>query len=311
MYDVRLLQVLREIALRGSFSAAAEALNYTQPAVSQQIARLERQAGVTLVDRTSRGIRLTAAGQVLLRRTERVLAELQAAEDELGELAAQARGRLRVAAFSTAAGTIVPEAVAAFRELRPAVEIELHLFDPPDSLPMLARGEIDIALCEIRGFSRDVSLNGLTVEHLFDDPLFVSLPGGHPLATRESVALGELCDEDWILVTPGGACEDTNIVMRACREAGFEPRGAYFSHDYFAIQGLVASGMGVALVPALALVTPRLDVAVRPVAGRVPLRGIAAAFAGEPTGAAATMLECLRQASAAYQRPEPLQKLTA
>ena len=187
MYDVRLLQVLREIALRGSFSAAAEALNYTQPAVSQQIARLERQTGVTLVDRTSRGIRLTAAGQVLLRRTERVLAELQAAEDELGELAAEARGRLRVAAFSTAAGTIVPEAVALFREQRPAVEVELHLLDPPVSLPMLQRGELEVALTEIRGFSQEVSLDGLTVQHLFDDPLHVSLPGGHPLATRDSV----------------------------------------------------------------------------------------------------------------------------
>src|SRR3954468_1492206 len=115
MYDVRLLQVLREIARRGSFSAAAEALNYTQPAVSQQVARLERQTGVTLVDRTSRGIRLTTAGQALLRRTERVLAELQAAEDELGEIAAEARGRLRVAGFSTAAGPIVPGAGAGVR----------------------------------------------------------------------------------------------------------------------------------------------------------------------------------------------------
>jgi DNA-binding transcriptional LysR family regulator len=306
MYDVRLLQVLREIARRGSFSAAAEALNYTQPAVSQQIARLERQAGVTLVDRTSRGIRLTAAGQALLRRTERVLAELQAAEDELGEIAAEARGRLRVAAFSTAAGTIVPDAVAAFRELRPAVEVDLRLLDPPDSLPLLASGELEVALCEEHGFSADVDIEGLTIEHLFDDPLLVSLPGGHPLATRPAVALGDLCDEDWILVTPGGMCADTNIVLRACRECGFEPRGAYFTSDYFAIQGLVASGMGVALIPALALVTPRSDVAVRPVAGTAPMRGIAAAFVGEPVGAAATMLDCLRDASVPYRRAEAL-----
>src|SRR4051794_18042274 len=135
MYDVRLLQVLREIARRGSFSAAAEALNYTQPAVSQQVARLERQTGVTLVDRTPRGIRLTAAGEALLRRTERVLAELQAAEDELGEIAAEARGRLRVAAFSTAAGTIVPEAGAALPGLRPAGEGGLQLLGPPGPPP--------------------------------------------------------------------------------------------------------------------------------------------------------------------------------
>jgi DNA-binding transcriptional LysR family regulator len=304
MYDVRLLQVLREIALRGSFSAAAEALNYTQPAVSQQVARLERQTGVTLVDRTSRGIRITAAGQALLRRTETVLAELQAAEAELGEIASEARGRLRVAAFSTAAGTIVPEAVSAFRQLRPAVEVELLLLDPPDSVPLLARGELEVALCEEHGFSGDVSTAGVTVEHLFDDPLYVSLPGGHPLATQQTVALGDLCDEDWILVTPGGVCADTNIILQACREVGFEPRGAYFSSDYFAIQGLVASGMGVALIPGLALVTQRPDVAVRPVHGRAPQRGIAAAFCGAPVGAAATMLDCLREASLPYRDAE-------
>src|SRR5215217_1655750 len=119
MHDLRLLSVLREVALRGSFSAAAEALDYTQPAVSQQIARLEKQ-----VAREPRGIRLTPGGEVLVRHTERILAQVAAAEAELGDIAEHARGRLRMGAFATASGTIVPRAVAAFRRLRPAVEVE-------------------------------------------------------------------------------------------------------------------------------------------------------------------------------------------
>src|ERR671922_2167162 len=291
MDDLRLLKVLREVALRGSFSAAADALSYSQPAVSQQIARLEAQTGVKRIERQPKGIRLTPAGEALVRHTESILSQLAHAQAELTEIASSARGKLRLASFTTAAGTIVPRAVKDFRRLRPGVHVDLQLMPPPQSIPALRRGEFELVITEEGGFEAEPDLAGLGVERLMDDVLYASLPADHPLVTRRAIALTDLCDEDWMLVGLRGTCADSNIVLRACREAGFEPRGAYFSHDYFAIQGLVASGMGVALVPALALVTPRLDVAVRPVAGRVPLRGIAAAFAGEPTGAAATMLE--------------------
>jgi DNA-binding transcriptional LysR family regulator len=301
MQDLRLLTVLREVALRGSFSAAAESLSYTQPAVSQQIARLEHQVGVKLIERDPRGIRLTPAGEVLVRHTERILAQLSEAEAELGEVAAQARGRLRIAAFATAAGTIVPRAIAAFRHLRPAVHVELDLVDPPDAIPALRRGEFEIAVTEEFGFAGEADLAGLVVEHLMDDPLWVSLPVKHPLATRRAIDLTELRDEEWMLVGLRGTCADSNIVLRACADAGFEPRVHQISDDYFAIQGLVASGMGVALVPGLALASTRDDVAVRPVSGRPPRRRIAAVTTGEASGGAiATMLECLREAAAAY-----------
>src|SRR5215218_5406276 len=278
MHDLRLLSVLREVALRGSFSAAAEALDYTQPAVSQQIARLERQVGVKLIEREPRGIRLTAAGDVLVRHTERILAQIAAAEAELGEVAEQARGRMRVAAFATAAGTLVPRAVAAFR-----------------------RGDLEIALTEEGGFAGDTDTSGLDVEHLLDDHMWVSLPGDHPLATRRAIELADLRDEDWMLACLSGTCADSNVVLRACREAGFQPRIAYTSDDYFAIQGLVASGMGVALIPGLGLASTRDDVAVRPVRGRPPHRRVAAVTSAETTGGAvATMLECLRDAGSVY-----------
>ena len=271
MQDLRLLNVLREVALRGSFSAAAEALSFTQPAVSQQIARLELHVGVKLIDRDPGGIRLTAAGEVLVRHTERILAQLAEAESELGEVAAQARGRLRIGAFATAAGTVVPRAVAAFRRLRPAVDVELLLLDPPDSIAAVRRGDLEIAVTEEGGFSGDTDLTGLALEHLMDDTLWIALPSDHPLATRRAIDLADLRDEDWMLVGLSGTCADSNIVLRACRDAGFQPRIAYVSDDYFAIQGLVASGMGVALVPGLALASLREDVAVRPVRGRPPV----------------------------------------
>ena len=302
MHDLRLLTVLREVALRGSFSAAAEALAYTQPAVSQQIARLEKQVGVKLIEREPRGIRLTPAGEVLVRHTERVMAQLAAADEELQEVATMARGRLRIGSFATAAGTIVPRAVAAFRHLRPAIEVDISLLEPEESVPAVRRGDIEIAITEEGGFSGDTDTTGLEVEHLLDDHMWVSLPADHPLATRHAIELSELRDEDWMFACLTGTCADSNVVLRACQDAGFQPRIAYQSDDYFAIQGLVASGMGVALIPGLGLASTRDDVAVRPVKGRPPYRRVAAITAAGATtgGAIPTMLECLRDAGAVY-----------
>jgi DNA-binding transcriptional LysR family regulator len=301
MHDLRLLNVLREVALRGSFSAAAESLAYTQPAISQQIARLEKHVGVKLIEREPRGVRLTPAGEVLVRHTERVMAQLAAADEELQDVAAQARGRLRIGSFATAAGTIVPRAVAAFRPLRPAIEVEISLLDPHESIPAVRRGDLEIAITEEGGFESEVDTGGLQIEHLLDDHMWVSLPADHPLATRPTVDLIDLRDEDWMFACLSGTCADSNVVLRACRDAGFQPRIAYQSDDYFAIQGLVASGMGVALIPGLGLASTRDDVAVRPVKGRPPHRRVAAVTASEPTGGAIpTMLECLRDAGALY-----------
>jgi DNA-binding transcriptional LysR family regulator len=311
MDDLRLLKVLREVALRGSFSAAADALSYSQPAVSQQIARLEAQAGVKLIERQPKGIRLTPAGEALVRHTERILGQLAAAQAELTAIATDARGRLRIGAFASAAGTIVPRAVSSFRRLRPGVRVDLSLMDPPNSIPTLRRGDIDIAIIEEGGFDAEPALDGLGVERLMDDMLYAALPADHPLATRKAIALAELREEEWMLVGCRGTCADTNIVLRACREAGFEPDVAYTSDDYFAIQGLVASGMGVALVPGLALTSSREDVEVRPLRGRPPYRRIGAVFAPDPTGPLAVMLDCLREAADEYRRAAPMTAVAA
>jgi DNA-binding transcriptional LysR family regulator len=311
MDDLRLLRVLREVALRGSFSAAAEALSYSQPAVSQQIARLEAQAGVKLIDRQPKGVQLTPAGEALVRHTEQILAQLALAHAELADIAADARGRIRIASFQTGAGTLVPMAVAAFRRLRPTVEVDIELLDPPQSVPAVRRGDFDVALIEEGGFAGEPELSGLGVERLMDDVLYALLPAGHPLATRRAIGLEDLCDEDWMLVGLSGTCADSNIVLRACREAGFDPRVAYTSDDYFAIQGLVASGIGVALVPGLSLAGARHDVAVRPLRGRPPYRRIGAVFAPEPSGPLTVMLDCLRDAAESYKRAAPISAVAA
>ncbi len=254
-----------------------------------------------LIAREPRGIRLTPGGEVLVRHTERILAQVAEAEAELGEVAEHARGRLRMAAFATASGTIVPRAVAAFRKLRPAIEVELSLMDPDESVPALRRGDLEVAITEEGGFDGDIDTSGLEVELLLEDHMWVSLPSNHALATRRAIDLADLRDEDWMLACQTGTCADSNVVLRACREAGFEPRIAYTSDDYFAMQGLVASGMGVALIPGLALASMRDDVAVRPVKGRSPYRRVAAVTSGETVGGAvATMLECLRDAGEVY-----------
>jgi DNA-binding transcriptional LysR family regulator len=311
MDDLRLLKVLREVALRGSFSGAADALSYSQPAVSQQIARLEAQAGVKLIERQPRGLRLTPAGEALVRHTERILAQLAEAQAELTEIATSARGRLRIGAFATAAGTIVPLAVSEFRRLRPGVKVDLQVMDPPISIPALRRGDIDLAISEEGGFEADPDLAGLGVERLMDDVLYASLPADHPLATRRAVALSDLKDEEWMLAGLAGTCSHSNIVLRACEEAGFEPRIAYVSDDYFAVQGLVASGMGVALVPGLALASTRDDVAVRPLRGRPPYRRVGAVFQPEASGPLAIMLDCLRDAAEQYKHGTPMSAVAA
>ena len=146
MLDVRRMRVLREVAVRGSFSAAAEALSFTQSAVSQQIAALEREAGTTLVQRSARGVRLTEAGEAVVRHAEAIMARLAEAEAELEAIAGLRGGRLRMASFESAGSTLMPLAIAAFRERHPAVELSMSLSEPEDCIPQLRSGELDLAI---------------------------------------------------------------------------------------------------------------------------------------------------------------------
>src|SRR5919112_688478 len=180
MLDVRRMKVLREVAVRGSFSAAAESLSFTQSAISQQIAALEREAGTVLVQRNARGIRLTEAGEALVRHADAVLARLAEAEAELEAIAGLRGGRLRLASFESAAASLMPLAIAAFRAEHPGVELSLIMAEPEDSAPLLKSGELDLAL----GFDARIraEVDGVARQHLLSDPMFLVLPSDHPLA---------------------------------------------------------------------------------------------------------------------------------
>jgi DNA-binding transcriptional LysR family regulator len=275
MLDVKRLRVLREVAAHGSFSAAAEALAYTQSAISQQIAALEREAGTVLVDRNARGVRLTDAGEALVRHADAILARLADAEAELEAITGLRGGRLRLVAFPSAGATLAPRAVAAFRERHPAVDITLIPGEPEDGIAALKAGETDIALLIESGFETG---HDPAIEHtpIMEDPMYALLPAGHPLAERRRLRLDDLRDDAWIMGPPVTTCPDSEILLRACQGAGFEPRIAFNSDDYLAIQGFVAAGMGVSLIPDLALLAVRDDVVVRQLRTRPPVRHIVA-----------------------------------
>jgi DNA-binding transcriptional LysR family regulator len=303
MLDPRRLRVLREVAARGSFAAAAEALSFTQSAVSQQVATLEREAGTRLVERGVRPVRLTDAGRALLAHAEAVLARLDEAEQELGEIARLRRGRLRLASFPTAIATLVPRAVALFNQRHPDVDLTVIDDHGQGLIPRLARWELDLALIYEHEALPEPDVE-LERTHLLDDPFDLVVPDGHPLAARASVALEELAGEIWI----GGAPDSAYgaIVLHSCQAAGFEPRLAFGSDDYNAVQAFVAVGLGIAILPHLALIF------VRPGLHRVrltvpPVRHITAArlAASYRSAATASMLSVLKETADAFTAPRP------
>jgi DNA-binding transcriptional LysR family regulator len=224
MLDVRRMRVLREVALRGSFSAAAEALSFTQSAVSQQIAALEREAGTVLVQRSARGVRLTQAGEAVVRHAEAILARLAEAEAELEAIAGLRGGRLRLAAFESAASSIMPLAIATFSQRHPAVELSMTLLEPEDALPMLRAGELDLAIT-FESRATDEVMDGISLQHLLADPMFLVLPSDHPLAHKRNLRLGDVASDAWISGSAG--CECNRLIMRSCAAAGFDPRIAF------------------------------------------------------------------------------------
>jgi molybdate transport repressor ModE-like protein len=303
MLDVKRMRILKEVADRGSFSAAAAALSYTQSAVSQQIAALEREAGTQLVTRGSRGIRLTEAGEALVRHADAILTRLADAEAELEAIAGLRGGRLRLAAFPTVGATLMPLAIATFRERHPDVELTVRQLEPEDSLPLLKSGELDIALTIEPNTIQDN--DGLDSAFLLDDPMFAALPLSHRLANKPRVRLKDLSNESWISTTDACSCGD--LVRKHCIRMGFEPKVTFESDDYLQIQGLVAAGVGVALIPTLALTSVRDDIVIRDLGNEAPVRKIAAATlpGAQRSPAARAMLDVLNEVATQYAKPAP------
>jgi DNA-binding transcriptional LysR family regulator len=303
MLDVRRMRVLREVAARGSFSAAAEALSFTQSAVSQQIAALEREAGCVLVQRNARGIRLTEAGEALVRHADAILARLAEAEAELEAIAGLRGGRLRLGAFESAAATLMPLAIAAFRSAHPGIELSLIMGEPEETEPLLKTGELDLTL----GFDSRIrdEVDGIARRQLISDPMLVAMPLDHPAARKRTLRLADLADDPWIAGETN--CECNRLIHRACAVAGFQPRIAFQTDDYTAMQGFVAAGVGVSLIAELGLTSIRDDIVVRSLGRETPIRQVYAATAVDAhrTPATQAMLEILDGIAASYESRRP------
>jgi DNA-binding transcriptional LysR family regulator len=306
MLNLNRLRILVEVASCGSFSAAADSLSYTQSAVSQQIAALEAETGVTLIERLPRGVRLTPAGVVLLEYAEGIIARLHAAEAEMAAIAGLRGGQLRMASFPTAGATLMPLAIAIFRARHPEVALTLAEGEPEEIGPRISAGEFDIALLfEFEGTSESLGPE-LARLPLFEDPMFLALPADHPLARRPTLRLEDLRTEAWIQTSASSPC--ARHVVRSCHGAGFDPVVSFESDDYQTVQGLVAAGVGVALIPKLALSGTREDIAIRALSPSNPVRTVIAATpeGTRLTSAAASMRQILADLASRFVAPEAL-----
>jgi DNA-binding transcriptional LysR family regulator len=306
--------VLVAVARHGSVTAAAHALNYAQPSVSHHLARLEAETGTKLVQRAGRGIRLTDAGRLLAERAAEVIGRLDAAENELAVYNGLRTGRLRLAAFPSALGTIVPSSAAMLHERHPSVDLRLTEAEPPEAVRMLRAGYVDVALifrhepegdCQADSGMAGAEHGDLREQVLLSEPVHLIMASalpfrGEPLLSSAVTEvwpadLARLAAHRWI----AGCDRCREHLLRQCAAAGFTPKIAFTTDDFVAVQALVAAGLGVALLPALALRAAR-NPGVRTVRLRGTRRSVVAVRYGEPPDPPATalLLEVLRAAAA-------------
>jgi DNA-binding transcriptional LysR family regulator len=250
MIDMRRLRVLHAVSAYGSVTAAAAALGYSAPAVSQQLAALEREVGMRLTERAGRGLELTPAAMILVGHTDALLARLEAAESDLAALRDQVAGRVTLTAFPSAAASFVSAAWAALAGSAPQVRIELTEMEPEESLPAVLRGEADVAV------AHEYDLLPRPLDPLFErrellgDPVMLAVPAAHPLAGGDAVPLSALAGLPFLAPRDTTSCAE--MIQRACARAGFVPRVVARATDFGVLLSLVAAGAGVTLVPALA-----------------------------------------------------------
>lgn len=254
--QIQSLEVFQAVARHGSITVAARALRYTQSAVSRQVAALEAETGARLFDRLPRGVALTEEGRCLLGHADAVLDRLATAQRDLAALRGLGAGRLRVGAFPTAVAALVPRALSAFRAEYPDVALSLVEGRTPQLLERLAEGDADVAVVSA---PPDQPLDGsrFALSHLLDERLLVAVPRTHHLARRRTVRLAELTGESFVV----GSATAEETLLRATLPSGFQPRIDIVAAEWTGKLGCVAAGLGVALVPALAIRATPADLA--------------------------------------------------
>jgi DNA-binding transcriptional LysR family regulator len=306
MLDVTRLRVLVAVARHGSVTAAARALNYAQPSISHHIARLEAETGARLLQRAGRGVRLTDAGRLLAERAEEIIGRLDAAENELAAHVGLRQGRVRLASFPSALGTIVPAAAARLETESPGMDLMLAEAEPPEALRMLRAGYVDVALV-FRHYQQDADPgppgpeeDGARGRLLLDEAVHLVTPmpatggAGGDTAGGPAADLSAYAQHRWI-----AGCERCRgYLLRQCALAGFTPKIAFTTDDYVAVQALVAAGLGVTTLPGLCLRAARHP-EVRAEALPGARRHVFAMTYGEPPDPPATarLIEVLAQAA--------------
>lgn len=294
MLNVNRLRMLREVASRGTIAAAAEALYMSPSAVSQQMSTLAREAGTEVLEPAGRGVRLTPAGERLVKHTELVLAALEEAQADVDAVARGVAGRLHTCAFPTAARALLVPALARMRREYPQLDLAMTDLEPEESVPLLKTGELDLLLSYEFDQLRLVEDPGIERVELMSEPMSVALPATHRLA-RGPVRIADLRDEQWVVGRDGSTLLE--IQVRVANEAGYEPRVDLHSNDYQVILAAVQAGLGVALVAPLARITDYPGVVFRQPEDLEVRRYIAAVIrrgsSGSPTIGAC--LEALRE----------------
>jgi len=275
MLNPRRLVVFRELAERGSFTAAAQALSYTQSAISQQISALERETGAILIERDRKRARLTEAGEILLGHADAILGRIEHAERDLSAYLHARSGRLRLAAFESAGAALVPIAVEAFHGRHPDVELNVVQMEPVEAATRLESRQLDLAIVYDLQPATAALGEELELTYLLDDRYTAVIPREHRLAGKGAIELGELADDVWINTTERDLCHE--IILSACRAAGFEPKVAFEVDEISTSQALIAGGSGVTLLPGLALGSRHRDVVVASLGDAAPVRSIYAA----------------------------------
>jgi DNA-binding transcriptional LysR family regulator len=269
--DVKRLQVLLAVVEEGSVTAAAQSLGYTPSAISQQLLRLEREAGQPLLERYSRGMRPTDAGVVLARHARKVVRQLAAAEADLAEIAGVRRGRVTLGTFPTVGSSFLPLAVRRFRELYPGIELTIESGREDHLVRHLEEGRVAMSLLWDYEWRR-IENEELILTELFTDPTVLLVGATHRLARRKQVTMTELADEPWIIRAGGHPVVE--VLERSTVAAGFTPRIAFHANDYQEAQAMASVGLGIALAPRTATVNQHPDVRVLSLGDTAPPRRV-------------------------------------